>query len=386
MSQQDKFDRAIAALHDAMLDDAHWQAASTRINDACGLAGVHLVIVDGHSRNRPEWLFDQFYYRGESADELAQEYMENFFPQDERIPRMMRLPDRRLVRVTELWTERELKTSATYNDYLRRTRGDNGFNVRMDGPDGLDILMALADPTEPGGWTSGHIEMMARILPHVRQFVRVRHALVRAEALSASCTELLDNNRVGVIYLDQRGMIHETNARARDILRRDDGLSDRGGFLRAHLAADDARLARLLARALPTSSAAAASGSMAIVRSPRLPRFSLHVNPVTIRQMDFGARRIAAIVLIVDPGNQPPVAPDLLSETLGLTEAESRVAAALAAGSSVRDIAVTTRRQESSVRWLVKRIHAKLGVSRQADLVRLVLSTTGFAGSRSSRP
>ena len=294
----------------------------------------------------------------------------------------MRLPDRRLVPVTDIWTEHELKTSATNNDLLRRCKGQGGFNVRMNGPDGLDIVMATADPSEPGGWSSANIKTLERLLPHIRQFVRVRHALARAEALGASFTDLLDNNEVGVIYLDQRGMIHQANARARDILRRRDGLMDRGGFLRARLISDDAKLARLLARALPTSNSAASSGSMALVRSPVLPRFALHVNPIAIRHMDFGARRVAVLVLVVDPGSQLRVAPGLLSATLGLTDAQSQVAAELAAGSTVHDIAVSTRRQESSVRSLIKQMHAKLGVARQADLVRMVLSAGQFSGPR----
>ena len=382
MSEQDRFDRAVDALHAAMLGDAHWREASTRISDACGMAGVHLVIVDGHCRSKPEWLFDQFYHGGESADELAQEYMKDFFPEDERIPRMMRLPDRRLVHVTGLWTERELKTSATYNDFLRRTRGQLGFNVRMDGPDGLDVLMAIGDPVEPGGLNGGHSEMIERLLPHIRQFVRVRHALVAAAALGASHAQLLDNTHVGVIYLDRRGRIMAANDRGRSILRRGDGLLDRDGLLRARLAADDAKLARLLARALPTSSAGPSSGSMTVTRLAHVARFVLHVNPVVVDQPDFGARRVAALVLVVDPGSQSGVNPGLLATALGLTDAESRVAAWLAGGRTVRDIAAATRRQESSVRSHVKRIHAKLGVSRQADLVRLVLSAGQFARPR----
>ena len=383
MSQQDRFDRAVAALHEAMLGDAHWRETSAQIDEACGTKGSHLIVVDGHSRNRPEWLFDRLYYHGEGRPDIAQEYVEDFFAIDERIPRLMRLPDQHVVHVTDLLTEPELRNSPTYNDALLRADCQNSLNLRMDGPDGLDILMGLADPTEPGGWNSGNIEMIERLLPHIRQFVRVRHALIRAEALGASFIELLDNTEVGVIYLDQRGMIYETNARARAILRQGDGLLDRGGFLRARLSAEDAKLQRLLARALPKSNAAAASGSMAVGRSPVLPRFALHVNPIAIRhEVEFGARRIAAIVLIVDPGSRLRIAPGLLSATLGLTEAQSVVAAELAAGNSVRDIAVATRRQESSVRSLVKQMHARLGITRQADLVRLVLSTAQFGRSQ----
>ena len=49
--------------------------------------------------------------------------------------------------------------------------------------------------------------MVTGLLPHVRQFVRVRQALVRAEARNATVTALLDNPRTGVIHLDRRGRI-----------------------------------------------------------------------------------------------------------------------------------------------------------------------------------
>ena len=90
--------------------------------------------------------------------------------------------------------------------------------------------------------------------------------------------------------------------------------------------------------------------------------------------MDLSARRVAALILVVDPLSQPRIDPDLVAETLGLTLAESQVATALAEGSNVREIAAATRRKESTVRWFIRQIYEKRGISRQADLVRLGLS------------
>ena len=219
MSQQDKFDRIIAALHEAMLDDTCWREASALIDDTCGLTGNHLTVSSGHSRADAEFLFGRLYYHGQRHEEAEREYPELYFPHDERIPRLLKLPDSRLVHVTDVFTERELKTSITYNEGLPRYSGQNGLNVRLDGPDGLHIVWAIADPSEPGGWwRSEQLTMLERLLPHVRQFVRVRQALASAEALNASLIGLLYNTRVGVIYLDRRGRIFETNARARDLL------------------------------------------------------------------------------------------------------------------------------------------------------------------------
>ena len=41
MSQQDKFNRVVASLHEATLDDTRWDEAAALIGDACGVLGDH---------------------------------------------------------------------------------------------------------------------------------------------------------------------------------------------------------------------------------------------------------------------------------------------------------------------------------------------------------
>ena len=238
---------------------------------------------------------------------------------------------------------------------------------------------ASNDPVTPGGWESSQLMLIKGLLPHLRQFVRVQQTLAKAEALGASMTGLLDNPRVGVIHLDRRGRIIETNDRARAILRHGDGLSDRGGFLRAHMPADQGRLERLLADALPTSNAPAVSGSMMLHRASMRSRFVIHVKPVSGPHMDFGGRRVATLVLMTELGQVSRIDPALVAATLGLTPAESQIAVWLAEGQTVREIAVVTGRTEGSVYWSLKRIYRKQGIVRQADLMRLVLSLAEFA-------
>ena len=145
-------------------------------------------------------------------------------------------------------------------------------------------------------------------------------------------------------------------------------------MLRARERADQLRLERLVAAALPASGTVAVSGSMRLHRSTALPAFVVHVKPVGVPQPDYGARHVAAQVLIVQPGRTLRVDPSLVATTLGLTHAESRVAALLAEGKSVRDIAESTGHTTGAIYWHLKQIYRKLLISRQVDLVRLVLS------------
>ncbi len=81
-------------------------------------------------------------------------------------------------------------------------------------------------------------------------------------------------------------------------------------------------------------------------------------------------------MLIVEPGRRHPINPNLVAKTLELSPAESRVAVWLAEGKSVRDMAEATGRTERTIYWHLQQIYQKQSISRQADLVRLVLSLT----------
>ena len=371
------FERILESFYDAMLDDARWPAASALIDEGCGLTANGLLVGEGMKedvRVCPLGL----YYRGEPRKDLERDYLKNYHPTDERVPRFRQLADGCLVRISDLYTDQELKASPTYNEMLLRTGMRNGLNARLEVLGSSYIAWCLGDPVDSDGWTASRMTMITELLPHIRQFIGVRQALIRAEARNTTAAALLDNARIGIVHLDWRGRITEVNDRARRILRNGDGLADGSGMLRTRAPVDQPRLERLLGEALPTSNAAPVSGSMLLRRSPVLPPFMVYVKPVPVPEPDYGARHAAAVVLIVEPGHQLTVSVDVVARTLGLTPSESRVAVWLAEGKSVRDMAEATGHTEASIHWHLHQIYRKQSISRQVDLVRLVLSLAEF--------
>ena len=373
MSGHDAFERTLAAIYDAMLDDARWPAASALIDEACGIRGNDLFVGEGPEGD-VRVLFVGMYQRGQRREDLEREYLAHYYPIDECAPRFGEWPVGRLVHTRDLYTVEELKRSPAYNEALPKGGCQDGLRARLDRPDSSRIAWNIGDPVDADGWGTSRITMVTRLLPHVQQFVCIRQALVRAGARSATVTGLLDNPRVGVLHLDRRGQVLEANDRGRVILRSGDGLSDRDGTLRARLPEDQARLERLLGEALPASNAHAVGGSMLLRRSSVLPPFVMHVKPVAFPQPDYGARHVAALVLLAEPGYRHRIDPETVATTLDLTPGETQVAIWLAEGKSVRAMAETTGRTEGAIYRHLKHIYRKQSISRQADLVRLVLS------------
>ena len=376
MSDQDAFARILASLCDATLDETRWPVTSALIDEACGITGNCLLIGEGPPDDIRA-MFVGVYARGERQADLEREYLQVYHPIDEAVPRLRKLPDSQLVPIPDMYTAEELKSSPSYNDLLRRAHYQQGLNVRLDGPDRSHITWGLGDPVASEGWGSAKIALLQRLLPQIRQFVCVRQALVRAGARATTAGALLENPRIGVIHLDRRGQILEINDRARSLLRRGQGLSDRDGVLRTRQSADQRCLERLVAGALPTAGAVPVSGSM-LASAAGAPPFVVHVKPVAVPQPDYGARYVAALVLLIEPRSQHRIDPDLVTRTLGLTPMESRIAVGLAEGKSVRELAAATGRTPGAISWHLKQIYRKQPISGQVDLVRLVLSLTEF--------
>ena len=224
--------------------------------------------------------------------------------------------------------------------------------------------------------------MIGRLLPHLRQYVRVRTALAEAGALGTSATELLGNTRIGLIQLDRRGRVVAANDLARALLLRNGGLSDQAGELRAATSVDNAQLQTLLGRALPRFGAQAASGSMIVGRSSFRQKLVLHVKPVAEGKVEYRSRRVAALVLVVDPVYRARIEPAFVETVLGLTPTEAEVAVLLAEGRTTRQVAALTGRGYSTVRTHLKHIFAKLGVSRQYEVAQLVLALSSLPAPR----
>ena len=372
MHLHDAYMRILRSLHEAALGSSGWEAISGQIDEVCGSKGNLLVL--GHPREIAGVLFARLCYGGRRHEEWEQEYYRRYQPQDEHLPRLRQLPDNRIVHVTELFTEHEQKTSPTWNEVMAASNFQDSLRIRLHGRDEANIYWSFADPVDAEGWTTDRMGMITRLMPHVRQFVRVRHELEQAQAHARSLGELLDNDRAGIVQLDRSARIVAANDTAVEILREGDGLYEQGGVLRTRLPGDGDRLRALLERAISPYRVQAESGSMVVTRRNGVLPLVLHASPVEKPELDFRSRRVAALVLIVDARKQSRVDPGLVAQVLGLTQAESEIAVLLSEGTTTREIGLATRRRKTTIKWHLRHIYNKLGVARQLDVVRLVLA------------
>jgi DNA-binding CsgD family transcriptional regulator len=82
-------------------------------------------------------------------------------------------------------------------------------------------------------------------------------------------------------------------------------------------------------------------------------------------------------VILLDLDSRKCVPEETLQQTFHLTEAESRVAARLAAGSGVEDLAAQLNLTKDTIRNHLKAVFAKTNTHRQGELVALLSNLLG---------
>lgn len=373
MSREDRFSRILENMYEAALADDNWVSVAGLINDVICTSGHSLTYVDLGPRGESEVWLSQFFVGREQREDLRQLYFGEYYMRDEAMPRLAGLRDGELVHKSDLYTDQEKRTSPVYA-FRTLHQTQNGLFMGIDALDGMVIVWSLANSTQREGWGQDQIKTIERLAPHIRQFARVRRAMVTAKALGASLVELLENKRLGLIQLDRHGRILEANDRARDILLKRDGLRDDKGVLVAVHQGENDKLQRLLVHASPPVAGQGTGGSMKITRTEARTPLVLEVHPVQAMQANHWVPKVRALVFVVDPAVRTRVDPDSVAAVLGLTPAESRVAVAVASGQTIAGVAHALGCAENTIKTHVKRIYRKQGIRKQTELVRRVLS------------
>jgi DNA-binding CsgD family transcriptional regulator len=85
--------------------------------------------------------------------------------------------------------------------------------------------------------------------------------------------------------------------------------------------------------------------------------------------------RPEVVVFVTDPERRPQLPADILAKLYGLTPAETRLALLLAGGKRLEEAAEELGISTTTARWTLKNLFRKTETDRQADLVRLLLSS-----------
>ena len=211
---------------------------------------------------------------------------------------------------------------------------------------------------------------------HAARAIMVAAKLAGSISLRSGLAEAMQRLTIGLAIVDASQRVVFANQRFEGLGSL--GLRVVNGRLIAEQASQQIALERVLAEALNPPLALSQSNTIALRRALSRP---LLVQVIPLRgdahETQFAALvdRRFALVVASDPDGKLPTGESAL-QTLGLTAAEARVAGLIGNGLSPAEVAAHLGNAEGTVRTLLKRVYAKMGLERQSQLASLVARLT----------
>lgn len=212
--------------------------------------------------------------------------------------------------------------------------------------------------------------------PMVNGFLRLWNLHRRSAGRVAGLTMALDQSDVGVLLLDRDARILFENREATMLLDAANGIKRRNHSLGAIDLSDALRLQvainHILACNQDTATKDECAAVVAIRREDR--HRPLLIAMVPAHPIDRSGEA-AAIAYIFDPDQDLRPLMQPACALYGLSPVEARLACMLANGQPLADAAKAMRIREHTARSYLKQIFMKTDTNRQADLVRLLLTS-----------
>jgi len=271
----------------------------------------------------------------------------------------------------------DLVRTEFYNDFTRPINIKHGmFGVVANHASAFTSVSVFRDP-QAGQFLEPQLRVLNLLVPHIQRAFGIHFRLVGLNAQVTGLESALDMLQFGVVFVSSSQTVLLMNARAKQLVRLANGLQMRGGQLTLTTPSECNLFQSLIAGAVKTGrgDGFSSGGTLQVSRASGRPLL-LTVAPLRSNGL---VTHAAAVVFIADPSEKIELPVDLLHRCYGLTQAESRLVLRLVEGCSVKEAAVSLRVTLNTAKTQLKSVFAKTGVRRQAELIKLLLCSGGFA-------
>jgi len=373
-NESDLFERLLDKIYDAATDDQLWAPIFREISTLTNSVGGVLL---GQSQSPRLLHFARHYNTDPECLRVLRDrhvlnpwtlHMQKFHPAGTVVLSDSILP------LTEL------RRTAFFDEVMRPQDLGHAAMVGLSRKPDFGVGFCLNRGPRQGPYSEQQRHLLERLTPHLMRTVQLGFQLGTYKALQHMEYNTLDRITVGVALLDRNAGVLFVNKALRSMAI-DGALSLRNQRLSSYSAPHAKRLNGLV----HSASRGAPGATMAIPHPIDGRSVAVLVSSVRSRDLDRFAsldmRDAAAMVFVLDPAISTMMPPEWVMDAYGLTLAEARVALHAASGRSVADVGAQLKISPNTVKTHLRRVFAKTGVHRQAELASIIASLKLMTGA-----
>ncbi|HVT30788.1 MAG TPA: LuxR C-terminal-related transcriptional regulator [Lacipirellulaceae bacterium] len=375
MFDLDNFSQAVAGIYDASMDVDRWIDTLSLLARIFDSRGAQISVASALDRI-------SFLKVWGWADEQLAPFMPRYVALTPTDPRagMLRVPYKP-TQCRQFVSDEDFRASEIYKQVLAPVGIEYAMGVFIPIEEKLISVISVIRGPDGAAFTTADCGEFSRLVPHLTRAVSMHGAFRRSQEELANVKALLDSLPLGMMVVDG-DEVKVANRAARRLLDEGNAMRIHNGRLHGASQRADADLRDAVHHALSGT-----DQPVGVV----LPLD--HAEPIraVVRRLHAKSARMlgtpsdVVAVYVTDPRKPLETSHEILQRLFGLTAREAAVLQILAEGQDVNAAAARLGVGIATVRSHVKHIKERTGVSRQGELVRLVLSSPAWVvGSENS--
>ena len=310
---------------------------------------------------------------------FMRDYAEYFAALNPARHEVLTAPEGTIIDIAALMDEPTYLRSEFYNDFFRPMGVHHALGTVVQRSELFGTHLGLQRAKQAGDYADPEREEILMLARHIRRSTDISRRITAARwEQEVSSSLLVRRAASGFVFVDAESRVLLADKVAEQIFRADNGVNASGGRLSAIGGDNTERLHAMIRSAALTASGKGtyAGGILGLPRRRMIgPPLALLVCPWHGNPLAFGVSGPAVLVFVEDPTLSPKPAAAGAATLYGLTAAEARLLDALLAGDRLADYAESASVSLATVKTHLRAIFLKTGQRRQADLLRLILSS-----------
>lgn len=359
----------VGQIYEAALDEMPWSGVLCEIADFCGGENVALVVVDSR--------LDYSCVTTPRADpEVISAYTQHWWQHDPTSNATASSPVGQLTTLKDTGRERFLQ-SRFHNEFWRRSGlGTERVAANLVVGDGMFSSVVLQASIRRDEIGDTMFPRFSPLVPHLIRAVNISRKLYRMEMQAAVADGGAD--RAGTMVVDAEARVIFADARAEALLVAGNELRLAQGVLHLAQPCANARLRMAIAACATTDPQLPAEQRIPVARKTGGSPLAMEVFPycagiARMVAVAAGCPAPAAMLVVRDPDMARLARIAALRERYDLTQAEAALAVEMLRGDGRLAAAARCGISINTARTHLMRVFEKTGVTRQAELVRLLL-------------
>jgi DNA-binding CsgD family transcriptional regulator len=371
-----EYSRLLEAIYEGPLESPPWKSFVEELRSVTDASYVALIL-RAAAAERPSVLV----LAGPTTVEAVTLYDSRFYQLDP----FQNLPRGKIVTADDLLGERPWLDSVFYIEYLKPLdiRHILGCDLEPSEP-GEDCRLRVTRAHGRPAFDPRDKALVGLLIPHLRRSVHLCSHMDNIKLERKLFAGTVNSMQVGTVTLDDKGAILSINAEAKAILEQKDGIALVGGALKANYGNENTQLHKLIQTALAgtrDSSEAVMAEAMSITRPSGRTKLGVLVRIIPAEHHEDAWSRPKVAVFLRNAEQKASPSIEVIRRLFDLTHAEASLAVLLTNGLTLDEASEQLNIRRNTARAHLRSIFSKMGVTRQTELVRLVLNSVGQLGS-----